>query len=143
MQLPPDFCGIYNSDPRSVLAPLCLPLENVAVHANIVDGAHISHCPASSLTLRLSNAVSAIVTITQKFWQYLSTPVHHANYVFPVPSRAAVCGFEMRTQDGRVVKAIAKEKEQARHEYNAAVSAGKMAGLVEHVTDDGSLLFHL
>lgn len=59
--------------------------------------------------------------------------------MFPVPAHAAVCGFEMRTEDGRVVSAVAKENQTARQEYTEALQQGRMAGLVEHVTDDGRL----
>ena len=52
-----------------------------------------------------------------------------------------MCGFEMRTQDGRVVKAVSKEKEQARREHEMAIQQGRMTGLVEHITDDGNDLF--
>ena len=43
----------------------------------------------------------------------------------------------MRTEDGRVVTAVAKDKDKARGEYESAVQQGRIAGLVEHVTDDG------
>ncbi|KAF7797334.1 hypothetical protein EIP86_008529 [Pleurotus ostreatoroseus] len=56
--------------------------------------------------------------------------------VFHVTREAAVCGFEMRTEDGRVVKAVAKEKELAKKEHEQAIQQGRMTGLVEHVTDD-------
>lgn len=46
----------------------------------------------------------------------------------------------MRTQDGKVIRAIAKEKEQARKEHEAAIEQGMMTALVEHVLDDGSSL---
>ena len=48
-----------------------------------------------------------------------------------------MCGFEMRTEDGRVIKAVAKDKETARQEHEQAIEQGKLTGLVEHVTDDG------
>ena len=43
----------------------------------------------------------------------------------------------MRTEDGRVIKAVAKDKETARQEHEQAIEQGKLTGLVEHVTDDG------
>ena len=43
----------------------------------------------------------------------------------------------MRSQDGKIIKAIAKEKEQARKEYDASIRQGRTAGLIEHATDDG------
>lgn len=76
--------------------------------------------------------MSALVTISQQFWQYSPSGLTRAKYVFPVPARAAVCGFEMMAEDGTVVK----EKEEARREHQNAIRQGFMTGLVEHVTDD-------
>ena len=87
--------------------------------------------------LKLWRVVSAIVSLRQKFWHYLPSPASQAKYVFPVPARAAVCGFEMRTEDGRVITAVAKEKETARREHAQAIRQGRLTGLVEHVKDDG------
>ena len=81
-------------------------------------------------------SVSATVKLTQEFWNHSTSKIPSAGYVFPVPARAAVCGFEMRSQDGKIIKAIAKEKQQARKEYEAAVKEGHMAGIIEHATDD-------
>ncbi|PSR74336.1 hypothetical protein PHLCEN_2v9953, partial [Hermanssonia centrifuga] len=79
---------------------------------------------------------SATITLTQTFWQCSPLIKSCARYVFPVPARAAVCGFEMHTEDGRSITAVAKEREAARREYEQAFQQGKMTGLVEHVTDD-------
>lgn len=76
------------------------------------------------------------MTLTQIFWQYSPEPTERSKYVFPIPARAAICGFEMTTEGGRVVKAVAKEKEEAKREHEAAIRQGKMTGLVEHVADD-------
>ncbi|EKM51518.1 uncharacterized protein PHACADRAFT_186981 [Phanerochaete carnosa HHB-10118-sp] len=105
-------CGIVTADFQTYL-----PLETAEVHANIVD-------------------VSAVVTITQQFWQYSPAKLERAKYVFPVPARAAVCGFEMTAGDGTVIVAVAKEKEEAKREHEEAISRGYLTGLVEHVTDD-------
>ncbi|KAI0685189.1 hypothetical protein BC835DRAFT_1421505 [Cytidiella melzeri] len=107
-------CGIvYPSQSSQVY----LPLERVIATVDIID-------------------VSATVKVTQEFWQYSADKVRSGQYVFPVPARAAVCAFEMRTQDGKVIKAVAKERQQARREHEAAIQQGLMTGLVEHVTDD-------
>ena len=84
-------------------------------------------------------SVSVIVTITQQFWQYNPDGVPRSKYIFPVPARAAVCGFEMIAADGTIITAIVKEKEEARREHEAALEQGLMTGLVEHVTDDGRI----
>ncbi|GJE93118.1 von Willebrand domain-containing protein [Phanerochaete sordida] len=108
-------CGIVHV--QQDLSTVNLPLEQTEVHANVID-------------------VSAIVTITQRFWQSSPTALAHAQYIFPVPARSAVCGFTMTTEDGAVIKAIAKERDEARKEYEDAIRSGQTAGLVEHVTDD-------
>jgi len=53
------------------------------------------------------------------------------------PSRAAVCGFQMKHADGRVIVGVSKEKSKAAEEHEAAVREGKFTGLLEWVTDDG------
>ena len=87
--------------------------------------------------------VSAIVTITQHFWQYSPDRLERAKYVFPIPARSAICGFKMTAPDGTIVTAIAKEKEEAKREHETAITQGYMTGLVEHVTDDSELVFFL
>ncbi|KAI0696149.1 hypothetical protein BC835DRAFT_1343242 [Cytidiella melzeri] len=111
---PPRFCGImFHVDSSQVY----LPFERLTAIIQIVD-------------------VSATVKVTQEFWQYSANSIPGGRYVFPVPSRAAVCGFEMRSEDGKVIKAVAKERQQARKEHEAAIQQGLMTGLVEHATDD-------
>jgi hypothetical protein len=82
--------------------------------------------------------VSARITLTQV---YLNTTKANdaasAKYIFPIPARAAVCAFEMKTRDGKVVYGLVKEKEQAKKEYNEAIVQGKWAGLLSEVGKDG------
>ena len=84
--------------------------------------------------------MSATVTLTQSFWQCSPNATPQAKYVFPVPAGAAVCAFEMRTEDGRSIAAVAKEKETARKEHEQAIQQGQLTGLVEQITDDGELV---
>ncbi|KIP07111.1 hypothetical protein PHLGIDRAFT_118361 [Phlebiopsis gigantea 11061_1 CR5-6] len=115
MQLKSDKpCGIVHIDAGS---DVYLPLERTEVHADVVD-------------------VSTRVTITQHFWHYSPSGLLQAKYVFPVPSRAAVCGFEMVAADGTVITAVVKENEEAKRAHQAAIRQGYLTGLVEHVTDD-------
>ncbi len=92
------------------------------------------------IDLLLDLLVSATVTLTQTFWQYSPLSTSRATYVFPVPAHASVSAFEMHTEDGRSIKAVAKEKEQARREHERAIRHGRMTGLVEHTTDDSMSL---
>ena len=117
-----------------------LPLQSAEVHADVVDGEESPPISAIADSLICELSVSAVVTVTQRFWQHLSTKLDRAKYVFPVPAKAAVCGFEMTLEDGTVVIAEAKEKEEARRDHEAAIFRGYTTGLVEHVTDDGEFL---
>ena len=53
-----------------------------------------------------------------------------AVYIFPLPARAAVSAFTMRTKD-REVKGVLQERGEARAKYAQAISEGKQAALVE------------
>lgn len=82
--------------------------------------------------------MSAKVTLSQEFVNTSDEPTPRAKYVFPVPARAAVCAFEMRTEDGRVIAGVAKEKEKAAREHAAAIRQGKLTAHVEWATDDST-----
>ncbi|KAJ7147301.1 von Willebrand factor type A domain-containing protein [Mycena filopes] len=61
---------------------------------------------------------------------------HEVGYSFPIPARAVVCSFAMIKQDGTRVVGLVQEKQEARETYDAAVSQGKTAALVEQQTPD-------
>jgi len=69
------------------------------------------------------------VTVHQFYYNQSENPIE-ANYYFPLFCEAAVCGFEAEI-DGKVVKAVAKEKSQARLDYYNSVKKGKTAFLME------------
>ncbi|KAJ7837185.1 hypothetical protein B0H14DRAFT_3870521 [Mycena olivaceomarginata] len=75
--------------------------------------------------------VAARVTLIQKYRNPLNTATSRALYYFPVPASGAVCAFEMKTSDDRVVIA-----EKAREEYEKALSQGQETSLLEWVADD-------
>ena len=77
------------------------------------------------------------MVLTQTFTNTSDTSTSRAKYVFPVPSRAAVCAFEMIHADGRTIVGVSKEKQKATEEHEAAIREGKFTGLLEWVTDDG------
>ena len=81
--------------------------------------------------------VSARITLQQIFHNTSENSTSRAKYVFPVPARAAVCAFEMRMGDGRVVIGLVKEKTNARKEHEQAIQRGKSTALIEWATDDG------
>ncbi|KAI6143622.1 hypothetical protein BKA82DRAFT_4017369 [Pisolithus tinctorius] len=108
--------GIVHQPPgQSTLA--YLPLEKVAINAWMVD-------------------VSARLVLTQVFQNESDRPTARAKYVFPLPERSAVCGFELEHADGRVIVGVVKESEDAARTFEVAVAAGQTAALVERVTDD-------
>ncbi len=78
------------------------------------------------------------VVLTQVFLNNLSSPSPRAKYVFPVPSGAAVCAFQMCTSDDRLIIGVAKEKNKASKEHKEAVLEGKETALVEWVSDDSA-----
>ncbi|CAK5265029.1 unnamed protein product [Mycena citricolor] len=97
--------------------PKYLDLEEVRAKVNIID-------------------VTAQVILTQAFRNTSAHATGRAKYCFPVPAGAALCAFELRTEDGAVVKAVCKEKTQARLEFELALEEGRETGLLDWVTDD-------
>jgi Ca-activated chloride channel family protein len=53
-----------------------------------------------------------------------------ATYIFPLPDRAAVTRLRMEAAD-RVVEGVVKAREEARAEYDAAISEGRRASIAE------------
>ena len=121
-----------------------MPLQKARIHVHVVDGTSYVSCvpKCTQLTHGCREPVSAIVTVTQQFWHYSRNTLQRARYVFPVPAGAAVCGFEMRAEDGTVIVAEAKEKEEAAREHLAALRHGRMTGLVEYVSDDSKSVYY-
>jgi len=86
--------------------------------------------------------VSCRVTVTQTYENESEEPTPTVRYVFPVPSRAAICAFSMMTGDNRLIYAQAKDKIEATKEFEAAVGEGKAAALQEQVSGDSQLFNH-
>ena len=82
---------------------------------------------------------TARVSLTQIFSNNSKSSTPQTRYVFPLPARSAVCAFEMRTDDGRRIRGVAKERKQAAEEHEQAIQTGKLTSLVEWSTDDGTL----
>lgn len=87
-----------------------LPLEGTDVRARVVG-------PVAEVEVR------------QRFRNPLDRAIE-AVYLFPLPHEASVHRMEFRLRD-RVVKAVVKEKEEARRSYEAARSQGRAATLLE------------
>jgi Ca-activated chloride channel family protein len=71
----------------------------------------------------------AAATVTQRFSNPTAAPLE-AVYVFPLPHDAAVYDMEARVGE-RVIRAVVKEREEARRTYQAARDEGRRAALVE------------
>ena len=80
--------------------------------------------------------MSSRIVLTQTFYNPSDKPTGRAKYVFPLPSNAAVCAFELELEDGQVIVGEIKEKEEAAQTFTHAVEQGKVVALVERVTDD-------
>lgn len=67
--------------------------------------------------------------VVQRFHNDLDRPLE-AVYIFPLPSEAAVEDFEIRL-DGRVIKSVVQEREEAKATYEKAKAEGKKTALLE------------
>jgi Ca-activated chloride channel family protein len=82
----------------------------------------------SKVSVQVSGVI-AEVTVEQEYANN-SDLVLNANYVFPGSSQSAIYYMEMEL-DGRVIKAIIKEKEEAKEIFETAKQEGKTASLLE------------
>ena len=71
----------------------------------------------------------ASITLKQTF-KNPSTDWVNGKYVFPLPQKAAVDSLTLKT-DGRIIRGVVKEKNQAKKEFEAAKASGKKAGLLQ------------
>ena len=90
----------------------------------------LGHLPLQAMQIqgRLCG-LSFRLVLTQTFHNSTSHNLE-AVYIFPLPARAAVSRFVMRTQNREVVGRL-KERGEARRDYDQALRAGHQAGLVE------------
>ncbi|OLF07615.1 trypsin [Actinophytocola xinjiangensis] len=86
--------------------------------------------PLDSIDVRAAlTGLASNIELTQGFHNPHDTPLE-ATYVFPLPPRAAVTALRMEA-DGRTVDGVLKEREQARADYDQAVTEGKRASIAE------------
>jgi Ca-activated chloride channel family protein len=71
----------------------------------------------------------AAATVTQQYANSTADPIE-AVYVFPLPHDAAVYDIEIHIGN-RVIRSVVRERQEAKHVYEAAKSAGKRAALLE------------
>lgn len=60
----------------------------------------------------------------------------YARYVFPLPDKAVICDFEMRSEGGRTIVAFVQEKSRAKAVFTKAHKAHRATGLAERVAED-------
>lgn len=72
---------------------------------------------------------------------YVSTSsiAQDVNYIFPLPSDAAVCAFTAVIDDEHTINGVVKERKQAQRDFDRAVKAGKTAALLKQHTSQGRL----
>lgn len=134
----PLYSGCYFTLPSGREASL--PLQSVSAQVHIIDGKPVEiECMLRHSDER--HPVLARVTLTQYFaaTNHIEVPAK-AKYVFPVPSGGAVCAFEMRTSNGKVLVGEVKESRQADNEFKEAVSQDRTAGLLAKASPDGTHL---
>lgn len=126
------FCGVVFGGGDKAISHV--PLLKSIINAVVIDGEYTTstlHIPEL-----ISSPVSCKVTVTQTYENQLEEPTPTARYVFPVPSRAAICAFSMMTADNNLIYAKAKDKVEATKEFQEAVAEGKAAALHEKVSGD-------
>jgi Ca-activated chloride channel family protein len=88
------------------------------------------HLPLKTMEVRgRIDGLLSQVSLCQTFVNALDEPLE-ATYIFPLPDRAAVCGFRMEVQ-GRSVEGVLEEREKARRDYDRALAAGQRAAITE------------
>ncbi|KAJ7619515.1 von Willebrand factor type A domain-containing protein [Roridomyces roridus] len=99
------------------------------------EGRHVS---LSLLNVRAEASIkelAAQVKLTQTYGNDATFPIE-AKFSFPIPARAVVAAFCMITQDGTRIVGSVMEKQEAQETYNAAVSQGQQASLMEQQIPD-------
>ncbi len=86
--------------------------------------------PLEALDVRVSTTGLASHTVlTQRFHNPYAEPLE-ATYIFPLPDRAALTSLRMTAAD-REIDGVLREREQARQQYDQAISEGKRASIAE------------
>ncbi len=114
-----------------------VPLAGAAVAGDVTEGAlrvnttqGVIECPLQHTDVQISVAgFIARATVTQTFVNPYDAPIEAA-YVFPLPHEAAVDHMTM-ILDKRRVEGVMQKREEARRTYEAAIHAGRTAGLLE------------
>src|SRR5262249_6756268 len=93
-------------------------------------GGNNSPLPLKKTAVRVSvTGFVASVTVDQYFTNPYNERIE-AEYIFPLPSEAAVDGMEI-TIGKRIIRGLVKEREEAKQIYQEARDNGKRAALLE------------
>lgn len=115
-------------------------LEQIAAEATVENGFGVlssSRGPFPLQELHVKAAIdglSASVVVQQTFVNVFAEPLE-ATYIFPLPDRAAVSGFEMEVA-GRRIEGVLRERSEARREYEQAIRSGYRAAIHEEERPD-------
>ncbi|CAI2170322.1 14928_t:CDS:2 [Funneliformis geosporum] len=107
--------GLFSASEQNILQQKPIPLQNVKVSAKVID-------------------VISEVTIYQ-IYKYSESNQSQAIYKFPILPSSAICDFEFKV-DGREIKGIVEETEQATKEYEEAIKDGYIACTIEDQSPD-------
>ena len=116
--------GVFSNPDQTTGNVTFLPLESLDAQVFIAD-------------------ISARVVLSQTYSHHERHTLSEAYYIFPVPARAAVCGFEMQTEDGRRLKGVVEDLAQAKAKYEEAKAQGWLTGLLQQFREDGEVYFYL
>lgn len=108
------FCGCWFTLPNSPLKRY-LPQVELTSHTTIL-------------------ATTSRTVLHQTFVNPLNEALKEVSYTFPLYDGVSVAGFRC-TVAGRVIAGVVKERNQARADYQEAVSKGQTAGLLEQNVD--------
>ncbi|HEX2131177.1 MAG TPA: VIT domain-containing protein [Actinophytocola sp.] len=112
-----------------------MDLAEVPARPSADDGVGCLRTDQGNLPLDMIDVRAAItglassIELTQGFHNPHDRPLE-ATYIFPLPPRAAVTALRMEA-DGHTIDGLLKEREQARADYDEAVSEGKRASIAE------------
>ena len=105
-------------------------IPSCSTHRNPVQAV----CDVSIVDVNLHTKLSQTYVSTSSIAQ-------DVNYVFPLPSDAAVSAFTAVIDGEHTIKGVVKERQQAQRDFDTAVKAGKTAALLKHHTSQGRCSF--
>jgi len=128
-------CGIFPSG-SAQLSQDVYPLVKVSGGSSNITSCSTDRDPVQAVCDVSIIDVNLHAKLSQTYVS-ASTESQDVNYVFPLPSTAAVSAFTAVIDDEHTIKGIVKERQQAQRDFDTAVKAGKTAALLKHHTSQG------